>query len=228
MRKYDFLYSILLAAVIIFCYHFFFTGEEQFEKQILLPPPIEAKEKNYDENVWRNITDYDQTILLDIRYATKNNFVEEIMYDCGKCFLRPKVADALIKANIEFGKKGYRIKVFDCYRPKPVQQALWDRVPDAKYVTPPHLGSMHNRGAAVDVSLVDDNGYELNMGTGYDFFGEQAHHDFTDFPEDILENRNLLKSVMESFGFKSIRTEWWHYSFEGSGFDISEWLWSCD
>ena len=169
MSKYDFLYSILLAAVIIFCYHFFFTGEEQFEKQILLPPPIEAKEKNYDENVWRNITDYDQTILLDIRYATKNNFVEEIMYDCGKCFLRPKVADALIKANIEFGKKGYRIKVFDCYRPKPVQQALWDRVPDAKYVTPPHLGSMHNRGAAVDVSLVDDNGYELNMGLGYDF-----------------------------------------------------------
>ncbi len=163
-----------------------------------------------------------------MRYATENNFVKEKMYNCGKCFLRPEVAVALVKAHKILQEKGYGIKVYDCYRPRPIQQKLWDKVPNPNYVTPPAKGSMHNRGAAVDLTIVDNEGKELDMGTGFDYFGQKAHHTYTGHSEEINANRKLLKSTMEAVGFGAIRTEWWHYSYKKKSYPISDMIWDCD
>ncbi len=151
----------------------------------------------------------------EIRYATAQNFMEEPLYDCAKCLLRPEVAAALLKANQFFCEKGYKIKLFDCYRPLEVQKKMWGKVPNAAYVANPYNGaSIHNRGAAVYLTLVTLEGCPLDMGTDYDFFGRKAHIDHTKLPEAVLQNRKLLLEGMQKFGFQPIRTEWWHFSFQ--------------
>lgn len=159
----------------------------------------------------------------DIRYATPNNFVEEAVYDCGLCLLRPEAAQALIKANEYFMNKGYCIQLFDCYRPYEVQKKLWEIVPNPAYVADPYNGgSVHNRGAAVDLTLVDFNGNPVDFGTDYDFFGREAHIDNMNHDQKILDNRKLLQDGMKAHGFKGIRTEWWHFSYtKNSGYPIS-------
>jgi zinc D-Ala-D-Ala dipeptidase len=190
------------------------------------PKPI--KKRNYDKKAWTNVQEATLSIVLDIKYATTDNFTKTKIYDCPACYLRPAVATALAKVHAELQQKGLGIKVFDCYRPRPYQQRLWDKVPDPNYVTPPKKGSMHNRGMAIDLTIIDKKGNELDMGTPYDFFGEKAHHTFTGLTKIQQENRTLLLTSMEKHGFKHIRTEWWHYSFEGTLYDFSDWLWECN
>lgn len=166
----------------------------------------------------------------DIRYATSNNFLKQKVYDCEDCYIRKEVAEALIKANSVFLKQGYRIKLFDCYRPLDVQKKMWEIFPDPNYVGNPYKqGSMHNRGGAVDITLVDKTtGKELDMGTDFDHFGEEAHHTYTGHSREIQQNRKLLKLVMESESFNSVRTEWWHYSYQGSAnYPISNFKVNC-
>jgi zinc D-Ala-D-Ala dipeptidase len=193
-------------------------------KQLSLPVE-QAVEEEEMENGFIEITKLDPTILIDIKYATEDNFVKEKMYNCGRCFLRPEVAQAIVKAHKQLQTKGLGIKIFDGYRPRPFQQRLWNKVPDDRYVTNPKKGSMHNRGAAVDLTIVDKKGKELDMGTPFDFFGEKAYHTYTDLPKPVLENRALLKSTLATFGFKHIRTEWWHYSYTLKQYALSDWLW---
>ncbi len=151
--------------------------------------------------------------VFDLRYATKNNFVGEILYDTCRCLLRYEVVKDVIKANSEFKQQGYRIKFFDCYRPLHVQQKMWDKVPVTGFVAnPARGGSVHNRGGAVDITLVDSTGKELDMGTDFDFFGLKANHTYQNLEPHVLKNRNLLKTVMERHNFRAIRSEWWHYS----------------
>ncbi len=200
--------------------------EELLEVQKKIP----EREINiyYDTSRWYNILDLDPSIQIDIRYATENNFVGEIMYDCGECFLRPEVAKAIVKINKDVKEKGMGgIKIFDCYRPRPYQQRLWDRVPDQRFVSPPSKGSMHTRGAAVDLTLLDKEGNELDMGTDFDSFEKEAYHNFPHEPH-ILKNRSLLKSMMYKRGFKHISTEWWHYSYTLQNYSLSDWVWECN
>jgi D-alanyl-D-alanine dipeptidase len=175
-----------------------------------------------------DVASLDPSILLDIRYATANNFTKAQIYDCPRCLLRPEAAKAIAKAQKSLQSRGLRLKMFDCYRPKPYQQRLWDKVPDPNYVTPPAKGSMHGRGAAVDLTLVDAQGKELDMGTEYDFFGEKAHSDYAQLPKKVLENRKLLREALEAVGFKGIRTEWWHFSFQGRDYPLDDYLWPCE
>jgi zinc D-Ala-D-Ala dipeptidase len=188
---------------------------------------IETAEEIEIENGFDELISLESSIKIDIKYATTDNFVKEKMYNCGKCFLRPEVAAAIVKAQKQLQKKGYGLKMFDCYRPRPFQQKLWNKVPDDRYVTNPKKGSMHNRGAAVDLTLVDKNGKELDMGTPFDFFGEKAYQTCTDLPKNIIENRKLLNQTLESVGFKTIRTEWWHFSYTKKKYALSEWIWNC-
>ncbi len=166
-------------------------------------------------------------IRLDIRYATTNNFTKAKIYDCPRCLLRPEAAEALVKAHQALQKKNMGLKMFDCYRPRPYQQRLWDKVPNPDYVTPPAKGSMHSRGAAVDLTIVDAQGKELDMGTPYDFFGKEAHYDYTQLPAAVLANRRLLRQTMEAVGYKGIRTEWWHFSYQGKNYELSDYVWPC-
>lgn len=141
--------------------------------------------------------------------------MEEQLYECAVCLLQPEVAKALQNANDYFCELGYRIRIFDCYRPLDVQKMMWKKVPNAAYVANPYgKGSVHNRGAAVDITLETLEGEVLDMGSDYDFFGRAAHIDNTQLPQTVLKNRALLQKGMRMFGFQTIRTEWWHFSFK--------------
>ncbi|QSE99177.1 M15 family metallopeptidase [Fulvivirga lutea] len=171
-----------------------------------------------------NIKDYSSDFAFDMRYATSNNFLDTVVYDCENCLMRYAVARALIKANDSLMQRGYRIKFFDCFRPVEVQFKMWEIYPDARYVANPNKsGSVHNKGAALDITIEGLNGEPVDMGTEFDHFGEEAHHAYTGFSEQVLNNRKILKGIMEHFGFNSIRTEWWHYNFGGnSRYSISD------
>ncbi|MBI5915623.1 MAG: M15 family metallopeptidase [Bacteroidetes bacterium] len=173
------------------------------------------------------MTHLDPTIQLDLRYATDNNFVKEKMYDCPRCFFRPDVAKALVMAHKQLKKNGLGLKMYDCYRPRPIQWKLWNKVPDPRYVADPRKGSMHNRGMAADLTIVDGEGRELDMGTDFDFFGKEAYHEFTGLPKQVLDNRQLLLKTMEDNSFRYTTTEWWHYSYIPKTFPIDDWLWEC-
>lgn len=188
------------------------------------PPRHSAADQNFVD-----VTTLDKTIRLDIRYATTDNFTKAQIYDCPKCLLRPEAAKQIVKVHRALREQGYGgLKMFDCYRPRPYQQRLWDKVPNPDYVTPPTKGSMHSRGAAVDLTVVDKDGKELDMGTPYDFFGPEAHTDYTRHPARVLANRRLLDRIMDDHGFKGIRTEWWHFSFRGKEYPLSSYVWPCE
>lgn len=183
---------------------------------------------DYDSSQWTEIVRLDSTILLDIRYATDNNFMGQQVYDCGRCFYRPAVAKALAAVQADLRPKGLGLKMFDCYRPAPYQQRLWDIMPDARYVAKPEKGSVHGRGAAADLTLVRlATGEELDMGTAYDFFGEAAYTTTTNLPKEVLTNRQIFQEVMLAHGFLTIRTEWWHFNFSGPRYELSNWVWPC-
>jgi D-alanyl-D-alanine dipeptidase len=174
------------------------------------------------------LTDYSGDFAYDLRYATENNFLKAQVYECAECYTRVKTAKALLAANEDFMQQGYRILFFDCYRPNSVQYKMWEIVPNPQYVANPVKGSVHNRGGAVDISLVDLNGVELDMGTDFDFFGQRAYHDNLDLPEEVLANRKILKETMEKHGFQSIRTEWWHYNYTAAYRDaVADFRWPC-
>ena len=184
---------------------------------------------DYDTSQWLELTPGNSGVILDIRYATENNFTNQLIYDCPRCFMRPEAARRIAELNRGIKKRyGLRLKLFDCYRPRPSQQKLWDIVPDPSYVTPPEKGSMHNRGLAIDVTLVDAQGKELDMGTDYDFFGEEAHTDNLDLPDEVLRNRRILTTMMKQIGFTGIRTEWWHFSYKQGEGVLSDWVWNCE
>ena len=165
----------------------------------------------------------------DMRYATEDNFLKAKVYDCAECYTRVKTAKALIAANEYFKKKDVKIKFYDCYRPNSVQYKMWDIVPNPQYVANPVKGSIHNKGGAVDITLVTLDGEELDMGTDFDFFGKRAYHDNFDLPQEILNNRKLLKETMKKYGFWSTRTEWWHYNLQGASKDpIANFKWKCE
>ena len=159
------------------------------------------------------LKDLSSDFVYELKYATPDNFLKQAVYDCGECYLRKSTAEALVKANEAFKQLGYRIKLFDCYRPLSVQKKMWKILPGTHYVANPAKGSKHNRGAAVDLTLVDAQGKELNMGTPFDFFGKEAHHTYTQHSKEVLENRKLLKETLDKFNFKSIYSEWWHYEY---------------
>lgn len=207
------------------------TEAEPVHSTAIHKPKANIKEKvrlDYDKSQWKEIINI-RGLLLDIRYATDNNFTKSQIYDCARCFLRPELASKIKTIHEDIRQKyGYGLKLYDCYRPKPAQQKLWDIVPNAMYVTPPTKGSMHNRGLAIDLTIVDENGLELDMGTEYDFFGREAHRTYVHADPIVRQNRKLLKLLMEAHGLTGIRTEWWHYSLKTVSYDLSDWEWECN
>ena len=157
----------------------------------------------------------DSTIVQDVRYATANNFTKQVLYPSAKVFLRKVAADNLAKAN-DFLKNNHnlRIKIFDGFRPLFVQKIMWQILSDDRYVANPAKGSRHNRGAAVDITLIDAKGKELDMGTPYDDFTERASFASKDVSEKAYLNRKLLRETMIQFGFVPMETEWWHFDFK--------------
>ena len=151
-------------------------------------------------------------LVLDIRYATENNFTGRKLYDEARCLLRPAVAAKLAKAQALLKPQGYRLVVFDCYRPFSIQKKLWDLVPVLGLVAPPSTGgSKHNRAAAVDASLVGLDGSPVEMPTDYDDFGKAARIN-SKLPTPAAQlHRTVLQDAMVRSGFKLMFMEWWHF-----------------
>jgi D-alanyl-D-alanine dipeptidase len=155
-------------------------------------------------------------IPLDVRYATENNFMKKVLYPVARSYLRAPAARALAEVQRELAPHGIGIKVFDAYRPYRVTEAMWEPIQNPDFVADPAKGSRHNRGAAVDLTLIDlATGAELPMPTSYDDFTSRARNDFMDLPADALANRALLRDVMTRHGFEPLPSEWWHYDFRG-------------
>ena len=158
------------------------------------------------------VKDYTKNFVIDMKYATCNNFAGKTLYPSPTCVLTKGTLDKLIKANNFVMKHGYKIKIWDAYRPLSVQKIMWDATPNKKYVANPYdSGSKHNRGAAVDVTLIDSKGKELKMPTGFDNFTEKASPNYKKMTSEERKNLTLLSKAMTSSGFKTISTEWWHY-----------------
>ena len=185
--------------------------------------------KEADSNAFVNLRNYSNDFVFDMKYATADNFLKEKVYPCDECFLRVKTVKALLEANKSFIEKGFKIKLYDCYRPRAIQKKMWRIVPDANFVANPKKGSIHNRGGAVDISLVDSLGLEVDMGTRFDFFGEEASHNYQNLSDEILANRKFLKEIMLQNNFKIFESEWWHYNLNGSNNDeVSNKKWRCE
>jgi D-alanyl-D-alanine dipeptidase len=152
---------------------------------------------------------------LDVRYATPDNLMNEQLYPVAKALLRRPAARALGEVQQDLASRELGLKVFDAYRPYEVTKKIWEPYKNPDYVADPAKGSRHNRGCAVDLTLVDGSGEELLMPTAFDTFSEKSGHDYQDLPEEAIRNRELLREVMERYGFVALETEWWHYDCQG-------------
>lgn len=151
-------------------------------------------------------------LVLDLRYATDQNFLKRRVYpQDATCLLRQETVERLKRAADQLRSKGFRLRVYDCYRPLSVQWEMWRIFPKPGYVADPRKGSNHNRGTAVDLTLADAQGNEVEMPTGFDSFSKAAHHDYAGASVDATKHRELLREAMEGAGFKKNRMEWWHY-----------------
>lgn len=190
-------------------------------------PTLSLLEQSIINSGLVDIKTVDSTFIVDLRYSTCDNFLCMDVYgDLNKCYLQPDVAEKLknahqlLKAQFPY----YRLVVYDGTRPRSVQRIMWDTVKipyteRGKFLSSPKSGSLHNFGAAVDIGIIDENGYSLDMGTPYDYFGELAHPKEENrlLKEGKLSykqvlNRELLRKVMNQAGFWGIATEWWHFN----------------
>ena len=159
----------------------------------------------------REITRDAFDVELEIAYATSANFTGRPVYARPGCYLHPDAADALARAIALAKPLGYRIKIFDAFRPSEAQWVLWNFRPDPEFLADPRKGSPHSRGAAVDLTLIDRHGRELDMGTGFDEFTPRSHHASTEVSEAAQRHRFLLLGLMSAAGWDFYKNEWWHY-----------------
>lgn len=173
---------------------------------------LAAKDSN---NMLVDLQKFIPSIKLDIRYSTKNNFLGEPVYNSARAFLRFPAAIALKKIQNELKLIGLGLKIFDAYRPYAATVKFYNKVKDTIYVASAYTGSRHNRGCAVDLTLISlKTGKPLDMPTGFDSFLEKAHSDYLNLPASKIKNRDLLIGVMAKYGFINLDSEWWHYDFK--------------
>lgn len=179
---------------------------------------IKASEFNKMVDIKRIIPD----IRLELTYTTPENFMHTVLYSpTTTTFLRLPAALALKKVQDALRKENLSLKIWDAYRPYSVTLKMWDLIHDDRYVADPAKGSGHNRGIAVDLTIVSlKDGKELDMGTGFDNFTDSAHQDYIKLSENVLNNRKLLRNLMVENGFAIFPTEWWHYYYSEGQFDI--------
>ena len=178
-------------------------------------PPTEAGSFRKPELV--ELVKLDPTLHLDIRYATRNNFLGRPVYTEARAFLQRPAAEALARVNQALKRQGYGLLIFDGYRPWSVTKIFWDATPEDKkqFVADPQKGSRHNRGCAVDLSMVDlKTGKEVSMPSLYDEFTERAHVNYKCGSPESTRLRELLRAAMEAEGFAVYEPEWWHYDYK--------------
>ena len=155
-------------------------------------------------------------LVLEIRYATEQNITGKKIYADKRAWLREETIRKLAQVARELEEKGYRLVLWDGWRPASAQKALWAAKPDGRFLTPPNRISRHTRGTSVDVSLADRNGKTLEMPSDHDEFTDRADEDFSDVPKEVAQRARLLRKAMFRAGFSGVPDEWWHY-------DLRDW-----
>ena len=155
-------------------------------------------------------------IVIEMRYATARNITGKKLYPDGRAWLRLETIRKLEKVVMDLGGRGYRLVLWDAWRPISAQKALWAAKPDGKFLTPPTRISRHNRGTSVDVSLADLKGKLLEMPSDHDEFSAKADEDFSDVPKEVGGRAKILRQAMFRAGFSGVPDEWWHY-------DLRDW-----
>ncbi len=162
------------------------------------------------------LTEERHGLVIGLAYAGPGNLTGRAIYANTCCLLRRKAAQGLVQAAEWAALCGFRLKVLDAYRPPWAQERLWRHLPDPRYVADAETGSCHSRGVAVDLTLVDDQGRDLDMGTPFDAMEEPARHFFPALPPQVQRNRIVLLGIMTQAGFQASDTEWWHYQLPGA------------
>jgi D-alanyl-D-alanine dipeptidase len=155
-------------------------------------------------------------IVLDLRYNTTDNFLHQKLYSTDECLLAHGAVNRLMVVQDSLRARGLGVKIYDGYRPRAIQYLMWEMYPNSTYVADPASGSVHNRGGAIDCSLVRrDTGEELWMPTPFDWFGVEASHGHTaGLSAEQIANRALLLDMMTRVGgFNMYDAEWWHYTW---------------
>ena len=163
------------------------------------------------------LTELSNTIKLDIRYATANNFVGRPVYTEARAFLQRAAAAAVVRVHEKLREQGLGLVIFDGYRPWTITKLFWEVVSEdkRKFVADPAKGSKHNRGCAVDLSIYNlRSGKLIDMPSGFDEFTERASPNYTGGTEKERANRDLLRSLMEAEGFSVNPNEWWHFDYK--------------
>lgn len=173
--------------------------------EIILPEPKDAD--------FVRVLDYIPDLVVDLRYATQNNFTHQRIYTFNELWLRYGTVKKLMAVQAELKESGLSLKVWDGFRPPLAQFSLWNACPDSKYVSNPNKGfSSHSRGNTVDITLVDTDGTELVMPSGFDEFSAMADRDYRDCSPEAASNAMYLEQLMLRHGFKLYSGEWWHFS----------------
>ena len=163
------------------------------------------------------VKDYIPDIVVELKYATGQNFTGRVVYDFSEAYLRYSTVLKLMDVQAELREQGLRLKIWDAFRPLEAQEKLWEAKPDPNYVSNPWTGTnSHSRGHTLDVTLVNAEGREVEMPTGFDEFSTFADRDYSDCTDAAAKNAMLLQEVMEKHGFKGLQSEWWHFSEEAS------------
>ncbi len=155
-------------------------------------------------------------VVLDLRYASTNNITGKVLYPEAKAYLRQETIRKLRRVARDLKEEGYRLVIWDAWRPASAQQALWQAKPDGRFLTPPSKISRHRRGTSVDVSLADLEGKILAMPSEFDEFNAKADEDFSDVSPEAARRARILRNIMFSAGFSGVPDEWWHY-------DLRDW-----
>lgn len=180
--------------------------------EVTTAPTVESLPEPADE-AFVKVSSYIPTLRQELFYATANNFTGQVIYDFEDAYLRYGTVKKLIAVSEDLAELGLYLKIWDGFRPVSAQFKLWEVCPDSTYVANPNVGySSHSRGNTVDVTLVDANGQELEMPTGFDDFSSKADRDYSDCSEVSANNAKLLEILMEKHGFTGYFGEWWHYS----------------
>ncbi len=207
----------LILHVLFFCINTLSYAQNPYGLNII--SDYKAYKKSIAQNANNELIEIKKAIpsvVLDIRYATTNNFMHQIMYKQARAFARKPVVEKLKIIQTQLKKDGYGLKIFDGYRPYAVTISFYEKATDKAFVANPNKGSKHNRGCALDLTLIDlKTGKDIPMPTPYDSFEEAASPTYAKLPANIIKNRDYLIKIMHDNGFKVVSNEWWHFDFNG-------------
>lgn len=185
-------------------------------------------EMEEDTSKWRELKNIPDRIIIDLVYASEDNFIGRPLYQCERCFLNSGTFKSLLLLSDSLFQHGYQLKILDCYRPRRVQQILYEALPESFFFRDPKQGAWPTRGVTVDMTLCDLAGNELDMGSRYNTFDSTSFHTYSQLEMDIKNRRSLLSSVARHFGFQAMAKKWWQYNDRHHSGISSDVVWLCD